>query len=497
MRRLLGSVWLPVALSFAALYLFTCQRTVGWQDSGRYQLRVREADFFGDLGIALAHPTYIAAAQVLKAIPVGTLEWRLNAFSGLGAAVMVANVALLCAVVFGSRRIAFLVAALLGVSHAVWWLATVAEVYTWSTAAFSAELVVLARILRAPSARSIGVLALVNGLGVSVHNVGLLPLPYYVALVTWLVARRQVPATAFGWAAFAWTAGASPLLVIVSIEALRSGVGPAIHSALFGKFQGAVLALVPNWSFFKLNMAMSSLSLISLLPPLAMLGALRLRNELGRPLALGLAVIGFVQFGFFVRYPVVDQFTFVLPSLVVVAILSAAGLRSLDKAYPRRTAAHIAVCLALVVAAPTTYAVIPAVVEWSGVYSGRTRERPFRDEVRYWIVPWKHAERSAEQFAEHALRAAAPDGVVFADSTALPALHLMQRRMPTTGRVDIRDFARAPWEEVASSFAARDLATYREFYVVSPVQRYLHAWAANGAVFVPTDGHVLFRVATQ
>ena len=65
-----GLWWLTFILS-AVLYLLTCQRGVSWQDSGMFQWRVLNSDLTGDLGLALAHPLYIAAGKLFVWFPLG------------------------------------------------------------------------------------------------------------------------------------------------------------------------------------------------------------------------------------------------------------------------------------------------------------------------------------------------------------------------------------------------------------------------------------------
>jgi len=58
-----------------------------------FQWRVLNADYRGDLGIALAHPLYIAMGRVLLHVPVGAFPGRLNFLSGVGLALALANLA--------------------------------------------------------------------------------------------------------------------------------------------------------------------------------------------------------------------------------------------------------------------------------------------------------------------------------------------------------------------------------------------------------------------
>ena len=67
------ALWLLTAGVFAVLYVATAQRGVSWQDSGMFQFRVWRGDYYGDLGLALAHPLYIAGARAFTALWPGHL----------------------------------------------------------------------------------------------------------------------------------------------------------------------------------------------------------------------------------------------------------------------------------------------------------------------------------------------------------------------------------------------------------------------------------------
>jgi len=78
-------------LVFAVLYALTCQRGFSWQDSGIYQWRILHGDLRGELGLALAHPLFIAIGQWVRLLPLNLQAWGLNFHSGLGMAIALAN----------------------------------------------------------------------------------------------------------------------------------------------------------------------------------------------------------------------------------------------------------------------------------------------------------------------------------------------------------------------------------------------------------------------
>ncbi|MFW5841109.1 MAG: hypothetical protein ACOCZE_11055, partial [Planctomycetota bacterium] len=469
-------LWLGVLLVGTILYAATAQRGVSWQDSGMFQWRVLQADFHGELGLALAHPLYIAAGQVCRIAGPEHLPMMLNMFSGLGMALAAANCAAVALLWTSRRWIAWATAGMLLVAHTAWWLATIAEVYTWSVAGLTAEIWLLSLLLRRPTSGRLAGLAFLSGLGVCIHNFALLPLPVYLVVAIGLIVRKQLKPSALALAAAAWVLGAGPYLAMVAQLAIQSGDwGFAIHSALFGEYAEQVLNVAGRSSNFKANMALTALNFISLLGPLALVGFARLPKRLGG--GLGWAVLGLtgVELAFFIRYNVPDQFTFFLPSLVMLVLAAGVGLDWL--AGRSGTLGKIAIVSAVVsvVLPPAAYGFGPRLLRAAGVKIQRSRSLPYRDEMRYWIVPWKHNEDSAERFARAGLDQA--DGhVILADTTSMFPLHL--RRQLGDRAVEVWPAGHKSVAALASPTRLSEALDGRGLFVVSPGQGNIPAWLA-------------------
>ena len=424
--RLGWQVWLLVFLVFTGLYALTAQRTVSWQDSGEFQWRALNADLTGTMGLARAHPLYIAAGHVLARISRDHFPWLINAFSGLGMAVALANLAALGTWLSGKRWIGLLVAAALGLSHAIWWLSTAAEVYTWSVAGLTVELCLLISLIRRPRWQPLALLALVSGLGLCVHNFALLPLPVYVAVAVWLTWKRRLPAWSWAAAAAAWLIGAGFYIGMTVDLAIQTGSPwEAVKSALVSDYSTLVLNVSKASKHAKVNAALSAMSFCNLLLPLALLGWVRLRRRLGGSCAAALWALAAVHIVFFVRYPVPDQFTFILPSMTMIAVASAVGLAEVASWGSRRGAIVVVVFGLAAAGQPVLFAAAPSLAR-SFVGDLAKQRKPFRDEARYWLVPWKHDERSAQRFAQKTLSEAEAGTVLEPDSTAVYPLLLVR-----------------------------------------------------------------------
>ena len=118
---------------------------------------------------------------------------------------------------------------------------------------------------------------------------------------------------------------------------------------------------------------------------------------------------------------------------------------------------------------PIFYSAAPSIVRSAGMEIKRTRELPFRDELCYWLVPWKHNENSAELFAAAALKQASPDGVILADSTSDEAIVLVQMRdgLGEAVAVQFDGGPLTPYDQDPQAFR-RELGK-RELYAVAPM----------------------------
>jgi hypothetical protein len=491
----MGSLWFVTFLVFAVLYFLTCQRGVSWQDSGRFQWRILTGQYQDELGLALSHPLYIAAGRAILRLGAVDFPWRLNFFSGLGMAVALANLAVTATLLTGRRWIGLVAAAMLSVCHAVWWLSTAAEVYTWSVAGLTGELWLLVLLFRRPGARVLVALAWVNGLGWSIHNFALLPLPVYITVAVILLVRRKLPGWSFPLAACAWLIGASPYLAMIIRQAVSSGdlVG-AVRSALVGEYGGAVLNTHLVWQNMKISLVLGSLNFVSFLLPLAVAGWLGFRRRLGGGLAVSIGAITAIEIVFVARYPVPDQFTFLLPSLVTLAVAAAVGMGWLVEGSRKGRSLVVAGCVISILLPPAFYAMAPALVRRYYGAIRRQRELPFRDEARYWLVPWKHNEDSARRFAQAALSEAAPDGIIVADSTSANPLRVTQLTQGTAGGVTVQDETGPMPPFVGDGGAFRTAADRRTIYAVTTVAGYVSPDLLAAARFDRPHQAVLYQV---
>jgi len=178
----------------------------------------------------------------------------------------------------------------------------------------------------------------------------------------------------------------------------------------------------------------------------------------------------------------------------MIAVAAGIGLWVLvDTSRSWRNAAVIA-CIVSIIIQPLFYAAAPRLVEACGFAVARQRVLPFRDEVRYWLVPWKQDERSAEQFAAAALKQAAPDGIILADSTSIYPLLLVQRQRGLAPSVAVQFKGHPLPGYSVDPLSFRERLGNHILYVVSPFPGYIVPRLIEDADFIRAENEVLYRV---
>jgi len=460
-------VYLIVLLAAVALYWATSQRGVAWQDSGMHQLRVLNGEYTNPLGLALAHPLLIAMGQPLRIVGEANLPTALNMLSGLGMAVAVANVYLLGHRLTGRHVPAVAAASLLAVGHTAWWLATITETYCWVVAGLTTELLLVHSLIARPRWWTAAALALVNGLGLSLHNFALLPLGVYVVAVVILIAKRRMSVGALAASIVAWLAGAGVLLGLVIAQGAATGEWvAAIQSALFGaSWRGDVLAAPTSAPVTGAMCILLNWPFASLVPVLVG-WALMLRRA-GRGFGAVLIAVAAIHLLFAIRYPVPDQFMFLLPTHALLAVGAAVGLARIGRMVGRRREIILGAVAVSLVLTPVLYGVTPAILQRTGRSIRPGRSWPYRDENRYWITPWKFNEQSADRFARMALDVAEPDAEILPAGMATPPLQVLQRA--TGYRRDVRVLLLGADLVAPGAAAGDDLRNYLTEQVVYAV----------------------------
>jgi hypothetical protein len=344
--------------SFFCLFALTAQRGLGWGDSGEFQhliLNVGQLALTPDF--VTHHPLYLALCKAICSTPFHTA--LVSSFFGALAVALF----YLC-----SRN--FRLSVVFGLSHALWWLSCVTETYTLSLVLFELEVFSLLKWQTSKRGLWLFVLAIVNAVHLEVHNLALLGLPVYgIVWIWWLRDVEKKYAVKWTLAAIlAWLMFASYWIYAFFT------VGPL--TVLVGKYGGQVCGVLPRSMKIPLfNWALAGMSFV---PVLFCIKKIRFSP---------VAALFAIHFVFWVRYFIISQFTFVLPSLFLSYLLF-----SEIELSRRKTALLCSVQILLPVCAFFVLKVV-GFPEWYWSHPGR-------DNAAYFALPWKFNDKSADKCAE-------------------------------------------------------------------------------------------------
>jgi len=437
------------------LYSASASRGIQWQDRGANVLRIIRQQPVSELGLALSHPLHHWICRGASALGLISPPLATSLVSALFGAATIAGVFGCVATLTQCRRSAALAAASLMLANTFWQMSALAEVYTITTAFLVGECWCLIALARDGRTRWLVLAALLNGLGVSNHLQSGLTAPVLAAIAVHLLWRRRLrPLTALG-VLLAWLLGAGLYGFYVLQALTETGDWSAtISSALFGtRFAASVL----NATFSPRLLAVSAGFLLLGFPNLTLVAFARALTRRVRAtiptLARRAMLAGMtIHVLFVVRYSVVDQYTFLLPTFVYIAIFAGAGYaRPAGSATSRLGQMVPPVAALLLLLTPAWYALIPAIGARYDILSGHTHKKPYRNDYEYLFIPWAVVEQSADRMSREAIDLAGPDGlVVYEDPMAQFALEYMVQR---TGRA-IAVIASESASKVMNQFAA-------------------------------------------
>ena len=411
--------WLAMFVAAVALYAVTANRGAQWQDSGQHILRAVTGELIHPLGLALAHPLHHWLSRF--AVSPGLLEpcVAVTLISSLAAAAAVANTYGCVLTLTRSQAASLLAAGSLGLAHTFWQMATLAETYTLVAALLSAECWCLVNYARTNRRGYLWATLFFNGLGIANHMLAALTAPILVGVL--IAVDRSKAAwvrdvlTAIGL----WLVGSLPYTALIVADLVHTGsIGETGRSALFGKsFAGEVLNMTVLPRMLLLCAGFIVLNFPNLLLPVAIYGMFRGRRfDVPRTAYRYLVAALIIHVCFVVRYSIVDQHTFLLPTYVLLSIFSGIGF-ALMLRWPRVRLRRIVLVVASVALAmtPVWYAFVPAIARHFNVLESVARNKPYRDDYVYVFTPWSVAERSAEIMSRHAVELAGQHGLILVE----------------------------------------------------------------------------------
>jgi len=439
--------WLAVFVGAFALYAATANRGIQWQDSGLHIVRILEHQPENPLGLALSHPLHHWLGRISVALFGGMIEpcFVVTLISALMGAITAANICGCAYQLTASKYAAFFAAASLALAHTFWQFATLSETYTTTTALLSAEIWCVVIYARKKRSGFLTIAFLLNGLGVANHMLAALTTPVLAALAIHGVATRRFKASALISQAGLWLLGASPYLWLVGGHWIATGnLNETIHSALFGNaFENRVLNTQFNVRSMGRVAAFIVLNFPNLFLPFALIGLFAAgRLHVSRLARRAMFAALAIHFLFAIRYAVIDQYTFMLPTYVLLSLFAGLGFAVIaGRDGKRRRGLQLTACFMLFLT-PVIYFFTPGLARHFQVLGSEAHHKPYRDDYVYLFTPWSVAERSADKLGRKAIELAGKRGaIVVEDLMAEPAVRYWAIR---TGSKDVMIMNDAP-----------------------------------------------------
>ncbi len=409
----LRMVWLLAFLVALILYVATAHRGVQWQDSGYQQLRMLTGQIENPLGLALVHPVqyYLGRGAIL--LTPFEPAFATTMISCLMAAVAVANVICTLRLLVERWFFAVLAGLALMLSHTFWMQATHTESYAVASALLTAEWLCLAGFVRHSQPGYLLLLVFFNGLGISNHLMASLVTPIDAGIVLWALYKKHLPGRLAIVAVGLWFLGLLPYLLLILVTMVKTGqVVETIHSALFGNYSSSVLNLSLSVKSLGLFVGYIVYNFPGLALPIAVYGIFKKADHaqwLWRVLKIELLF----YLLFTVRYSVVDQFLFMFPVYLLLAMFFALGMKQLAwKLSVVKMRWLVVVVLITTVWTPIVYGSTYLVLSRRGMLKGLVGNKPYRDGYGTFFLPWGVGENHEEKLNEQIRRLVGEDGLV-------------------------------------------------------------------------------------
>ena len=482
--------WVVVLVAAMTLYAMTLAPDLVWQDQGDYQVQAAKCNLSRPGDVVRVHPLFIVVAHGIGWPGWFSYAYAANLASAIFAAITAANVFLLTFRLTGRAWPGILSAGTFGLAHSVWFLGVQAQTYSMANAAISGGLLLFLGYLATGKPAPLVWMGLVFGLGISAHNISQIA---FAVVCIWLLIRwfrGQLVVTALMGVVIAWILGAGLLWTVAMREYARTGdLWGTVLSALWGRWGDAVfnvgklpLLLKRSGMFFTLNFP----------TPLVLLAILGVVESFRRPgfrrvggLLLALTILYAL---FAVRYDVPNQNNFFLPMYMMVSLYIGLGFAELAR--PSWVLWTI-VSAVLLAAIPVTYPILSEAAETRQLNLGTRRHIPYRDEYRYYLVPWQQHQTGPRRLATE-LGARLPDNaIVLADLTTLPLLQysnqIEQRRKDL--RILTIETTKDQIPDLLSARAAR-------LFTLSNVRGYCPKWVSESQLvpFALSDSEQIWEI---
>jgi hypothetical protein len=459
-----------VAVPFV-FYFYTCARGIGMSDTA---ILVGDILDFRLSAAVNSHNLSVLFGRLFTALPAGDLAFRANLMSVFFGGLAVSLFYALVLRSLGSRLVAAMSAALLMVSHSMWWHSTIVESYAINACLAICALLLLARYRETPGEPPLLWLIGLSGISVFHHVqlgvIGLAALVLAGSHVTRLARagrlRDRLPPFLLRAAAVSAASLAPYAFVLVEDARAAGGMGSAFSDAAGGSFRSIMF----RWAG---GLGIADTVLLTLLQfpsPFLLLvpaGLVVFARRWGfTAAASGVTILCGVTAAFFALFQTWDRFAFLLVAFIVLAFWGAFALDQLvawaKEGRSRRLAAAIAAGFVLSAALPPwLYARMgswkaPAGTVWAMRFGASGESQNTIDSARFVANPNKRRYDDIDAYFSALFERLPPDAIYLDDDSRYHTLEfyrIYERRRPDLATNFVNSFGFRDWGLSRDAFA--------------------------------------------
>lgn len=479
--------WVVVGVAAMTLYTVTLAPDLVWQDQGDYQVQAAKCNLSRPGDVVRVHPLYIVVAHGIGRLGWFSYAYAANLTSAIFAAVTAANVFLLTFRLTGRIWPGILSAGTFGLAHSVWFLGVQAQTYSMSNAAISGGLLLFLHYLSTGKSSPLVWMGLVFGLGISAHNISQIALAVVFVWLLFRWFRGLLKGTILAGVIVAWFIGAGLLWAVAVKEFVRTGdLWGTTLSTLWGRWGDAVFNVGQLPLLLKRSGMFLALNFPTPLVLLAILGFIEsFRKAEFRRLGWLLLMLTTWYSLFAVRYDVPNQNNFFLPTYMMISIYIGLGFATFARPY---YGLWLILSIVLLVAIPATYPILSDQAEARQFNLGTRRHIPYREEYRYYLIPWQQDQTGPRRLAAELFARLPENAIVLADMTTLPLLQYSQRI--EGNRKDLRVLTiETPKDQIQSL-----LSESIRLFTLSNVTGYHPSWVVDLEPFALSESEQIWEI---
>ncbi len=375
-----------VCLLFLCIYYFNMWVSYGFGEAGGFQLKGIMGFFDVDPLESTSHPNYIIVAsffyQLIQNVSFASI------MSTVCSAITLFVFCLLGWHITKHKVVVFIFVCMLALTHAFFWLATIPEVYSLHIMLLSIETFLFLKFWQQNKIFYLYVVILLSGFNLGVHQLEAFN-TLAIAITTLLFSKnKKIVVLHSPLLLIVFLIGFFPVLFLLYRDTTMEifSFNYILEKLFVGRWGGNMLSVTQGTHIYATNRLRSlSVLMISFITPVLIFSSISLyKIVISRQNAFYFyLVLAFIlELIFVFTYDAADAFTFSLPALFFMYLLSIAYFEDLKPSLK-----HI-LFLATFVVQPLVYSAIPFVAN-TYHFSQQDRVIPYRNAYQYYAHPFK------------------------------------------------------------------------------------------------------------